>query len=280
MDTTSTTVRRHLREVRAALRVVLGVLATLVLAALHAGRVRTPELTTQVADARSLVVLVHGFGAGPDCWDTVADALGGPGVAVVTHRYTWTTGVPELGARLADEVRDLARRSGARSVTLVGHSLGGVVVAASLAGGRLAGVVTRVVTVAAPLRGTRWAHLFPVGAVRDLRAGSPVLRSLADVPVTAGTPWTALASRADVVVATDAAALEGTEAVVVDGVGHCGLLSDTGVVARIAGLARPARPVRPARRDAANALFAASMRAKSPLIMQTTAVRPALTLVA
>ena len=76
MDTTSTTVRRHLREVRAALRVVLGVLATLVLAALHAGRVRTPELTTQVADARSLVVLVHGFGVGPDCWDTVADALG------------------------------------------------------------------------------------------------------------------------------------------------------------------------------------------------------------
>ena len=97
-----------------------------------------------------------------------------------------------LGAQLADEVTDLARRSGARSVTLVGHSLGGVIVAASLAGGRLDGVVTRVVTVAAPLRGTRWAHLFPVGAVRDLRAGSPA--------VPAGIPWLAVASRADVVV--------------------------------------------------------------------------------
>ncbi|MDD7936929.1 hypothetical protein PHK61_00680 [Actinomycetospora lutea] len=266
----TSSVRRHLREVRSALRVVAAVLATLVLAVLHRGRVRTPEPTTQVGDARSLVVLVHGFGAGPDCWGDVARALGGPGVAVVVHRYTWTTGVEELGARLADEVADLARRSGARSVTLVGHSLGGVIVAASLADGRLAGVVTRVVTVAAPLRGTRWAHLFPVGAVRDLRAGSPVLRALATVPATAGTPWTALASRADVVVATEAAALTGTEPVVVDGVGHCGLLRDAGVVTRIAGLARPATPRRT--RRAASAL--------SALPVRPAAARPALALVA
>ncbi|MEJ2860184.1 esterase/lipase family protein [Actinomycetospora flava] len=264
----TSTVRRHLREVRSALRVVIAVLGTLLLAALHTGRTRPPEPPEPpVADARSLVVLVHGFGAGPDCWDAVAAALGGPGVAVVTHRYTWTAGVASLGAALADEVESLARRSGARSVTLVGHSLGGVIVAASLADGRLAGVVTRVVTVAAPLRGTGWARLLPVGAVRDLRPGSPVLRSLA----TPGVPWTALASHADVVVAPAAAALEGTEAVVVDGVGHCGLLRDAGVVTRIAGLARPARHTRPARRTRTAALALAA---------RPVAARPALTVVA
>jgi pimeloyl-ACP methyl ester carboxylesterase len=199
----------------------------------------------------------------------VAGALGGAGVAVVTQRYSWSSGVAELGARLADEVEDLARRSGARSVTLVGHSLGGVVVAAGLAGGRLAGTVTRVVTVAAPLRGTRWARLFPVGAVRDLRAGSPALRALAAVPATAGAPWTALASRADVVVTPDAATPEGAEAVVVDGVGHCGLLRDTDVVTRIAGLARPVRPASRRPRTAVTALPA------RPVV-----ARPALTLVA
>ena len=277
MGTTST-VGRHVREVRSALRVVVAVLGTLLLAALHAGRTRPPAPGPPVADARSLVVLVHGFGAGPGCWDAVADALGGAGVAVATHRYTWTEGVAALGANLADEVEDLARRSGARSVILVGHSLGGVVVAASLADGRLAGIVTRVITVAAPLRGTGWARLFPVGAVRDLRAGSPVLRSLATVPATAGVPWTALASHADVVVAPAAATLEGTAPVVLDDLGHCGLLRDPGVIARIAGLVRPApRRVRP---DAANALFAASVRPKSPLITRAPVARPALTLVA
>ncbi|GAA4902841.1 putative serine esterase DUF676 [Actinomycetospora succinea] len=243
MDMPST-VRRHLREVVSALRVLATVLGTLLLAALPTGRVRAPEPTTPVADARSLVVLVHGFGAGPDCWDAVAAALGGPGVAVVTHRYTWTAGVDTLGAALADEVEDLARRSGARSVTLVGHSLGGVIVAAGLAGGRLGGIVTRVVTVAAPLRGTRWARLFPVGAVRDLRAGSPVLRALADVPATAGVPWTTVASRADVVVTPAAATLEDTDTVVLDGIGHCALLRDADVIARVAGLTRPVRRTR------------------------------------
>lgn len=231
-------VHRHLRELRATLRVAAAVLATVLLAAVRTGRPRPGGPGTPVASARSLVVLVHGFGAGPDCWDAVADALGGPGVAVVTHRYTWTTGVEELGARLADQVASLARESGARSVTLVGHSLGGVVVAASLADGRLDGVVTRVVTVAAPLRGTGWARLFPIGAVRDLRPGSPVLGRIA---APGGVPWTTLASRADAVVAPHRATLAGAEPLVVDGVGHCGLLQDADAVARVAALVdRPA----------------------------------------
>lgn len=232
----SSSVRGHLREVRAALRVVTAVSTTLLPAAARAG---SEKPGTPVASARSLVVLVHGFGAGPDCWDATIPALGGPGVAVVTHRYTWTSSVEALGAQLADVVTDLAGCSGARSVTLVGHSLGGVIVAASLAGGRLDGVVTRVVTVAAPLRGTRWAHLFPVGAVRDLRAGSPA--------VPTGIPWLAVASRADVVVDVRSAAPEGAETVVVDGVGHCGLLRDLDVIARIAAVA--ASGAVPARRE-------------------------------
>jgi triacylglycerol lipase len=228
-----TSLRRYLREVRAVLRVVRAVPVALVLAALR--RPHDAERETPVATARSLVVLVHGFGAGPDCWDAVVPALSGAGVAVVTHRYAWTAGVDELGADLADEVASLVRRSGARSVTLVGHSLGGVVVAAGLLDRRLAGTVTRVVTVGAPLRGTGWARLFPVGAVRDLRPDSPVLRALAAAPVTV--PWTTVASRTDVVVGPGSAALAGTERIVVDGVGHCGLLRDADVIARIAHIA-------------------------------------------
>ena len=66
--------RGHLREVRAALRVATAVSITLLLAAVGT-RSATPE--TPVATARSLVVLVHGFGAGPDCWDGAIPALGG-----------------------------------------------------------------------------------------------------------------------------------------------------------------------------------------------------------
>ena len=53
--------RGHLREVHAALRVATAVSTTLLLAAVDT-RSATPE--TPVATARSLVVLVHGFGAG------------------------------------------------------------------------------------------------------------------------------------------------------------------------------------------------------------------------
>lgn len=227
-------VHRRLREVRSAIRVVAAVLTTLMIT----GRGSTPVPATPVAAARSLVVLVPGFGAGSDCWDATAAALGGPGVAVVTHRYAWTSSLPELGAQLADEVASLADRSGARSVTLVGHSLGGVIVAASLADGRLDGLVTRSVTVAAPLRGTRWARLFPVGAVRDLRAGSPALRTITHA---VGIPWLAVASRTDVVVGVRSATPDGAETVIVDGVGHCGLLKDAAVIARIAAVIVPAR---------------------------------------
>ncbi|WP_345417842.1 alpha/beta fold hydrolase [Actinomycetospora chlora] len=226
----TSSLRRHLRELHAALRVLVCVLVTLLLASVRTGR-PDEEHGTPVASARTLVVLVHGFGAGSDCWDAVAGGLGGPAVAVVRHRYRWTRRVDGLGAELADRVLDLAAHSGARTVTLVGHSLGGVVVAAALADPRLAGVVTHVVTVAAPLHGTGWARLFPVGAVRDLRRGR--------LPDTAPVPWTTLASRTDAVVTPAAATTSGADAVLLDGVGHCGLLRDPRVVARIAELAAP-----------------------------------------
>ena len=66
----------------------------------------------------------------------------GPGKAM---SYTPVgTSVQQLAERLVAEVEQLLSRTGADKVHLVGHSLGGVVIAQALADGRLAGRVDTV----------------------------------------------------------------------------------------------------------------------------------------
>ena len=63
----------------------------------------------------------------------------------------------QLADRLVVEVDRLLSQTGADKVHLVGHSLGGVVIAQAIAGGRLTGLVDTVVTLGAPFGGSPWA---------------------------------------------------------------------------------------------------------------------------
>jgi triacylglycerol esterase/lipase EstA (alpha/beta hydrolase family) len=86
-------------------------------------------------------------------------------------------------------------------VTLVGHSLGGVVIAQAIASGRLTGLVDTVITLAAPFGGSPWANLLPLGViVSALRQGSPLLRRIASAPVPDGVRWVAFTATHDTIV--------------------------------------------------------------------------------
>ena len=145
------------------------------------GRPRHPGTATATAlppigDAAARpVVLVHGFAASASCWFALRRALRADGRVVATFDYwPWAPSVEDLGDRLVATIEDLLAVTGADKVDLVGHSLGGVVIAQALTDDRLAGCVDRVVTLGSPFGGTIWARLFPASPmVWELRPGSP-----------------------------------------------------------------------------------------------------------
>ena len=183
------------------------------------------------------VLLVHGLGGTKSSWSLLAQALSARGLTVEAVTYTPIgTSVEQLADRLVVEVDRMLSRTGSDKVHLVGHSLGGVVIAQAIAGGRLDGLVDTVVTLASPFGGTPWANLLPFGAiVRALREGSPLLRRLACAPVPDGVRWLAFTAALDMIVPglRSVPAHTQAETVTVGGVGHNGMLLSREVVGRI-----------------------------------------------
>jgi triacylglycerol lipase len=199
-------------------------------------------VAAQTAPRARPVLLVHGFASTRSCWLALAKALRAGGVTVDALNYVpLGTSVERLAELLADKVATLLAETGVDKIHLVGHSLGGVVIAQALAAGRLTGQVDTVVTIAAPFGGSPWATLLPLGAtVRSLRDGSPLLRRLAATPVPHGVRWVAFTSTLDAVVPGGRAlpSQADVETVTIDDVGHVGLLMSQEVVARIVDVLR------------------------------------------
>src|SRR5690349_638909 len=117
------------------------------------------------------VLLVHGFGGTRSSWSVIANALSDRGVMVDTLTYSpLGNSVEQLADELVAAVQRTLSQSGADKANLVGHSLGGVVIAQAIAGGGLGGLVDTVITLGSPFGGSPWAALLPFGdLLRALR---------------------------------------------------------------------------------------------------------------
>ena len=196
-----------------------------------------PPVQANSAPTARPVLLVHGFGGTKSSWSLLARTLSARGLTVNAISYTpFGTSVEQLADRLAAEVERLLSQTGADKINLVGHSLGGVVIAQAIAGGRLSGLVDTVVTLGSPFGGSPWANLLPFGAIaRALREGSPLLRRLASAPVPDGVRWLAFTATLDMIVPglRSVPAHAQVETVKVGDVGHLGMLMSRQVVGRI-----------------------------------------------
>jgi triacylglycerol lipase len=190
-----------------------------------------------IAPTARPVLLVHGFCGTKSSWSLVARALRARGVTVDAITYTpFGTSVEQLADRLVADVERVLSQTGADKVHLVGHSLGGVVIAQAIASGRLSGRVDTVVTLAAPFGGSPWANLLPFGAtVQALREGSPLLRGLASAQAPDGVRWLAFTATLDMIVPglRSVPTHAQVETIAVGGVGHLGMLLNRRVVGRI-----------------------------------------------
>jgi pimeloyl-ACP methyl ester carboxylesterase len=144
--------------------------------------------------------------------------------------------VEQLADELVAAVERTLSQTGAAKVHLVGHSLGGVVIAQAIAGGGLVGLVDTVITLGSPFGGSPWAGLLPFGdLLRALRPGSPLLRRLASAPVPDGVRWLAVTAALDIIVPgpRSVPTQANVETIMVHGVGHLGMLVSRRVVGYI-----------------------------------------------
>jgi len=197
-----------------------------------------PQAASRTVTARP-VLLVHGFGGAKSSWALVAEKLSAHALFVETMSYPpLDTSVEKLADRLVGEVHSVLSRTGADKMHLVGHTLGGVIMAQALSYSRLKGRVDTVITLGSPFGGSPLAAVLPVNElVRARRPGSPLLRRLACAPLPDGVRWLSVTAALDVIVPGVRSVPSNAEVqtVTVDGVGHLGMLLSRRVIGHITG---------------------------------------------
>ena len=199
----------------------------------------SPERSVQVGAGQGALVFVHGFmAAGP---------VFGPMAAHLSERFSRThddfTYGPlerfeEVARRLASTIADLDAEVGpATPLSLVGHSLGGLVCRWYLQELGGAARVNKLVTLATPHAGTRAARYGVGDLAGALRPGSEILARLSAGRARASeVAHTAIVAGADRMVTppSSAAELDDAEVHWIDGLGHNEALFDPRVFELVA----------------------------------------------
>ena len=180
------------------------------------------------------VIVLHGYAMNRANFVVLGSRLSRAGIGPIFGFEYWTFGRVAAAARqlgwFVDEVR---AETGADSVDIIGHSMGGVVgmYYVTLAGGD--GVVTNLVTLGSPLHGTDVSA--PLGhAGRELVMGSKLITRIAAAAVPTTTKVTNIWSKSDALVPGAAQKpLPGADTILYDDLGHVALLGSRRVANEI-----------------------------------------------
>jgi triacylglycerol esterase/lipase EstA (alpha/beta hydrolase family) len=165
-------------------------------------------------DGHPPIILVHGLGAARGCFLPMASYLWLRGrKRTYSIDFGKATTLRQMARRLTTYVRTVQRKTGARRVELVAHSLGGLVARLAIAECGLGDAVSILVTLGSPHLGTHAARFAGTTLTRALRPDSDFLRSLAAYPTPPGVRCVSLWSKNDVlIVPAESAVLAGSEA--------------------------------------------------------------------
>lgn len=187
------------------------------------------------ASAEHPVLLVHGVLCNAGVWAGVRRVLLDAGLGPV---YAISYGPPLAGIdrfaeQLARRIDDVLARTGARQVTIVAHSMGGLV---TLAYCRRHGPakVARVVTLGTPFHGSMHAWMVPGVDMAQMRPGNAWLSALHADGLAGLPPIVSLWSWHDTMVAPQTSSrLDGAGGHAFVGIGHNALLGNAEVRARL-----------------------------------------------
>lgn len=172
-----------------------------------------------------VVLMQHGYVNNGAVWFFTARALEARGFRVFTMDQPPFASIDTMGDLLAGRVDELLRLTGAAQLTLVAHSMGGLICRAYL---RRYGAdkVDQLITLGSPHHGTFHARLARGANGAQMRSGNGWLTSLGDAVV--GVPFTSIYSIHDTIIAPqDSSVVAGANNVQLAAVGHVSMPSGT-----------------------------------------------------
>ena len=183
--------------------------------------------------AGPVVLLQHGFVNNGAVWFFTARALEADGYRVFAIDQPTFVSIEAMADHLAARVDAVLARTGATHLTLVAHSMGGLIARAYL---RRYGnaQIERLITMGSPHHGTLHAYLALGSNARQMRPGNAWLTTLGETVVTV--PFTSIYSLHDTIISPqDSSVMTEADNVSLMAVGHVSMPS--GAVARTALLA-------------------------------------------
>jgi triacylglycerol esterase/lipase EstA (alpha/beta hydrolase family) len=182
------------------------------------------------------LLLIHGFACSRAVWRPLLARLRAAGVGPTraVSLEPLHAGIETHVGQVVRVLEALAADGGGRAVTVVTHSMGGLVARAALRRAR-PGLIGRIITLGAPHHGTALACWFPWPGVRQMRPGATWLEELnASQEGRLGIPVTTLYSLDDnYIVPAASARLEGARAFEFRGLGHLSLLVSRRVLRQV-----------------------------------------------
>lgn len=182
------------------------------------------------------LMLIHGIGCNGAVWKRWTPRLAALGFAPirVMDLEPVFAGIDAHVGRVAAEIASLQQRANGAPVTLVAHSMGGLVARAAFSRvGREA--VDRIITIACPHHGTRLAGCFPWKPVRQMRTGSAWLESLNSAHQPAAVKiLTNIYTREDnLIIPALSASIPAAREIEMRGWGHVGILASEETAAHV-----------------------------------------------
>jgi triacylglycerol lipase len=187
------------------------------------GLFHTSSESGRVSGRGRVLLLQSGYVNNGAVWFFTARALEQEGFRVFTIDQPVFASIDTMGERLAQRVDEVLTLTGEHHLTLVAHSMGGLVCRAYL---RQFGSakVSQVVTLGSPHHGTFHAYLASGPNGLQMRPGNPWLMALAKVPVTI--PFTSVFSVHDTVISPqESSRMPGAINVQISAVGHVSMPS-------------------------------------------------------
>ena len=183
--------------------------------------------------AGRVLLLQHGYVNNGAVWFFTARALEARGYRVFTMDQPPFASIDIMGDLLAVRVDEVLRITRVPQLTLVAHSMGGLICRAYLRrhGGDAGGKIAQLITLGSPHQGTFHARLATGENGAQMRSGNAWLTALSETRV--AIPFTSVFSIHDTIIAPqNSSVMVGADNIQLSGVGHVSMPS--GAVARAA----------------------------------------------